>query len=357
MATLRVYSNRHIKHQVRDVQKGDWIYLENNLSRKRWSLYFRAAGVDESKLRLTYIDFEEFMGLGKVDFSVDIVGNPPYTEGKNGSLWVSFVEKALESNKAFTLIIPSAILTGTGNSNRLVKLRRKLLKNGLYKIKRLDPDIFPNASINTCAIYVDPEYSGDVEVVVNGKSTMFDFDGKDYFVVVEDKVGNSILAKMYASAIDNPITCKRGRFSLKDADVISAAGKNKILSGVINQCEPKFENTEKTVKDIDEHKVAFKYSPVHKNNDYKTMTFGYEQPFYLAPGEFPSEFYSYIVVKSKKEARELITWLKTDIVSWTLLQTRSQRSRDNTQFFAIPSKPVELTKAEMLYIENFLNER
>jgi hypothetical protein len=41
MTTLHAFSNRHIKNEVKNIKNGDWVYLENSLSKKRWSLFFK----------------------------------------------------------------------------------------------------------------------------------------------------------------------------------------------------------------------------------------------------------------------------------------------------------------------------
>ena len=76
MTTLRIYANRHIRHQVKKVEYGDTIYLENRLSRKRWEIYFRSLGIDETKLNLTYVTHEEFLKLTK--YFDAVVGNAPF---------------------------------------------------------------------------------------------------------------------------------------------------------------------------------------------------------------------------------------------------------------------------------------
>jgi hypothetical protein len=119
MPTLRGFSNRHIGSQVTNIKKGDWIYLENSLSKKRWSLYFKYNNIDETALDLTYITEEQFFKLRGTDMKFsNIVINPPYqaeqnAEGKRGGgslLWPKIVMKCrelLEPNGFFTAITPS----------------------------------------------------------------------------------------------------------------------------------------------------------------------------------------------------------------------------------------------------------
>ena len=86
MTTLHVFSNRHIKAEVSNIKKGDWIYLENSLSKKRWALYFKYSNIAEHNLNVTYITQEEFFKLEgtKDNMKFDIVvGNPPFNDDQN----------------------------------------------------------------------------------------------------------------------------------------------------------------------------------------------------------------------------------------------------------------------------------
>jgi hypothetical protein len=113
MTTLHFYSNRHIKNQVEKVNKNDWIVLENRLSKKRWSLYFKSKGMDEVEHTITYITVEEYLSLKEVKFDA-VVGNPPYSlagnkTGKKGrakNLYPEFYEKAVNLADYVSMIVP-----------------------------------------------------------------------------------------------------------------------------------------------------------------------------------------------------------------------------------------------------------
>ena len=104
MKTLHIYSNRHIKDKVKTIKKGDWIYLGNGFSKKRWQLYFRGNNINEEALNITYITQEEFFELKNITFD-SIVGNPPYTKGRQ-LLYVKFFEKALHISNVVTFVMP-----------------------------------------------------------------------------------------------------------------------------------------------------------------------------------------------------------------------------------------------------------
>jgi hypothetical protein len=108
---------RHIKDQVTTIKKGDWIYLENSFSKKRWSLYFRANNINEKELNITYITQEEFFKLKNIKFD-SIVGNPPFNDDQNlkenngnyvsasKKIHLNFINKALELSDNVTMVAP-----------------------------------------------------------------------------------------------------------------------------------------------------------------------------------------------------------------------------------------------------------
>jgi len=104
MTTLHVYSNRHIKDQVKTIKLGDWVYLENGMSRKRWSRYFSVNNINEDSLDITYITREEYFSLTGIKFDV-IVGNPPYTDGQK-LLYTKFFEQALDIAELVAFVMP-----------------------------------------------------------------------------------------------------------------------------------------------------------------------------------------------------------------------------------------------------------
>ena len=112
MTTLHIFSNRHIKNEVQNIKKDDWICLENGMSKSRWSLYFRVNNINEEKHNITYITQEEYFKLSK-KFNA-VVGNPPYSlagnkSGKKGrakNLYPDFYMKAVELADNVSMIVP-----------------------------------------------------------------------------------------------------------------------------------------------------------------------------------------------------------------------------------------------------------
>jgi hypothetical protein len=114
MTTLHVYSNRHIKDQVKSIAKGDWVYLENGMSRKRWSRYFSVNNINEDALNVTYITQEEFFDLktnGKAKLFDECLMNAPYTDGAK-LLYTYFFKKGLEVAENVTSVMPVDLESG-----------------------------------------------------------------------------------------------------------------------------------------------------------------------------------------------------------------------------------------------------
>jgi hypothetical protein len=159
MRTLHLYSNYHIKHQVKNIRKGDWIFLADGMSRKRWSLIFHYYEIDETELDITYITSEEFFKLKNVTFN--IVGNPPYQdgnkEGGQNKIYNQFCKKALELGNTVAMITPTSVCE---KSKRFSLL-------GLEGLKRVDftANNHFNVGVKICSWIVDKSYDGDVEIV------------------------------------------------------------------------------------------------------------------------------------------------------------------------------------------------
>lgn len=114
MTNLHIYSNRHIKSQVYNIKKDDWIFLENKMSHKRWLLFFRFSNIDEKSLNIKYITQEEFFNMSEIQFD-NIVGNPPYQKNNQG-LWQIFAIQAIKLLKpggTLSFVTPTSWANGS----------------------------------------------------------------------------------------------------------------------------------------------------------------------------------------------------------------------------------------------------
>ena len=144
MTKLHVYSNRHIKDQVNNIKSGDWIYLENGMSRKRWSRYFSVNNINEDSLNITYITQKEYFDLNSSIHKFQIVGNPPFNDDQNKKantgnyvsaskkLHLEFIDKALTLSDNVVMVAP---VRGWWIGKNKDKNFKKYREKGLYLIE------------------------------------------------------------------------------------------------------------------------------------------------------------------------------------------------------------------------------
>jgi hypothetical protein len=149
MTTLHVFSNWHIKSEASNIKTGDWIYLENSLSRKRWALFFKYNQIDESNLALTYVTQDEYFKLegtkDNMKYPFDqVVGNPPFNDDQNQKantgnyvsaskkLHLEFINKALELANEVVMVAP---VRGWFVGKNKDKYLSRYKKHGLYLIE------------------------------------------------------------------------------------------------------------------------------------------------------------------------------------------------------------------------------
>jgi hypothetical protein len=148
MAILHIFSNRHIKNEVHNIKKGDFIFLENELSHKRWSLLFKYNNINEADLKITYVTEERYFNLkGTKDnmtypFSA-VLANPPYTQGSK-LLYTKFFEKALELGEVVEFVMPVQL----DSKHDKLKKHNQLLKTHLVSLGDNVSDQF-NVGYNT----------------------------------------------------------------------------------------------------------------------------------------------------------------------------------------------------------------
>ena len=162
MKTLHIYSNRHIKDKVKTIKKGDWIYLENGFSKKRWSLYFRANNINENELNITYITQSEFFKLKNIKFD-SIVGNPPYLREK----WKKFMEHAVLLSDRVIMISPDGV-TSMIETEKRTKFKNFLIDNGIQSMEDCTT-AFPNVETGLIKVY-------DMDRTKDANISLFELD-------------------------------------------------------------------------------------------------------------------------------------------------------------------------------------
>lgn len=197
MSTLHIYSNRHIKDQVHNIDVGDIICLDNSFSKKRWSLYFKYNSIDEKALNITYIDT---VGLKEINMqNTIIVGNPPYNDGSKGRapIYDKFLEKLAKGQpKKVTFIIPTNWFSQP--HNKLGKDVRKFLKDlGVYKIQVNPVDLFETATVSTCTVFCEKEYTGNIELIdLDSQSSYTIKDFNETILPIFDELSRELILRL-----------------------------------------------------------------------------------------------------------------------------------------------------------------
>ena len=179
MTTLHIFSNRHIKNEVQNIKKDDWIYLENGMSKGRWSLYFRVNNINEEKLNITYITEQELLN-GEVNMKFDvIVGNPPYdkdSEGGQGKIYNLISKVAIKLRKPGGVIHFITPLPPLRKSKRFSLVGQEGLKSVDFTI---DEEF--NVGTTVCHWEIDDLYRGDVSVKLSDKSEVIYKEGENIY--------------------------------------------------------------------------------------------------------------------------------------------------------------------------------
>lgn len=312
MTTLHVFSNMHIAEQVYKIKKGDWIYLENALSKNRWSLYFEVNNIDESKLEITFINHEEYFKLNKKIKNFDIVGNPPFNDDQNEKnntgnyvsaskkLHLEFIDKALELASTVTMVAPVRGWFVGKNKNKNLK---KYQDKGLYLIENKGMP-FENA--------------------VTGEIGVFHFSSGKEFIrdefEQEDPLKNSIVDQFKMHTM---VGKKTPGTLIKEKSLLDS-GKHKVI---LTSTKIKYTNNNNLFEDPSRGnwRVAFNHNG---NKEGKSIYGGKMQV--AAPGDYLSMSMSCFIVSSKKEAEAVCKYMMSDQI--TDLMRRIKVSNTNTKY-------------------------
>ena len=275
MTTLHLYSNRHIKNQVKNIKVGDWVYIQNSLSRNIWGLYFRGNGISEDDLNITYITQEEFFNLTNMRFD-SIIGNPPFAK----KLHLKFIDKALQMSSNVVMIAPvRGWWVGKHKANHVEKYSQQ----GLYLVEDK-------------GLPFEGVFTGEIGVFYFNKGVEFirdDFGQKD-------PLSNSIVDQyvMY------PMVGKRTAGSLKGN--LLDSGKYRV---VLTSMQDGYTNDDNLFEDKSRGNWRVGFN-VNGNKGGKGVFGGRIQV--VAPTDYLSLSMSCLVVSCEKEAQEVCDYLMSD---------------------------------------------
>jgi hypothetical protein len=321
MTTLHVFSNRHIKTEIVNVKKGDWIYLEISLSRKRWSLFFKYSHINESKLKITYVTQDEFFKLtGTTDnmkFPFDvIVGNPPFNDDQNQKantgnyvsaskkLHLEFINKSLELAKQVVMVAPvRGWFVGKNKDKYLARYK----KQGLYLIENKGMP-FDNA--------------------VTGEIGVFHFDKDKEFIRDEFEQNNPLKNSIVDQYKMYTMVGKRNPGEL--AGTLSTKGKYRVIL-----TSTKIEYTDND--NLFEDKSRGNWRVAFNHNGNKTGKSIYGGKVQVAkPTDYLSLSMSCFVVSSEEEAQNVCNYLMSDEITNLMREIKVSNTNSKYHMSFIP---------------------
>lgn len=232
---LRVFSNMHIDKEVVNVNHGDWIVLENRISRMRWATYFKKHNIDESSLNITYITTEEYFSLS-MKFDV-IVANPPY-QGK-AALHQQFFNKSvdlLKDNGKLIIIQPATTYFNKKDKQKapVVEMIKNIQEFETHVLIK-GPEVFTGAgiqndlSVTTLTKSISPFKGVDSITYKNGR--------RHTNVLFDDISMTQLDPNIYSSIRNKYVTYVSKAGSLEDV-ISKVPGELKAVLGKIRGTRP-----------------------------------------------------------------------------------------------------------------------
>jgi hypothetical protein len=321
MTTLHVFSNRHISAEVINIKKGDWIYLENSLSKKRWTLFFKYNNIDETKLGVTYLTQDEFFKLKgttnnmKYPFDV-VVGNPPFNDDQNQKantgnyvsaskkLHLEFINKSLELAKQVVMVAPvRGWFVGKNKDKYLERYKQK----GLYLIENKGMP-FDNAVTGEIGVF---HFNKDAEFI------------RDEFEQ-NNPLANSIVDqyKMYT------MVGKRNPGEL--AGTLLDKGTYRVI---LTSTKIQYTDNNNLFEDRSRGnwRVAFNHNG---NKEGKSIYGGKVQV--AKPDDYLSMSMSCLVVSSEKEAQDVCNYLMSDSITNLMREIKVSNTNSKYHMSFIP---------------------
>jgi hypothetical protein len=321
MTTLHVFSNRHISTEVINIKKGDWIYLENSLSKKRWTLFFKYNNIDETKLGVTYLTQDEFFKLKgttnnmKYPFDV-VVGNPPFNDDQNQKantgnyvsaskkLHLEFINKSLELAKQVVMVAPvRGWFVGKNKDKYLERYKQK----GLYLIENKGMP-FDNA--------------------VTGEIGVFHFDKDVEFIRDEFEQNNPLANSIVSQYKMYTMVGKRNPGEL--AGTLLDKGKYRVI---LTSTKIQYTDDNNLFEDRSRGnwRVAFNHNG---NKEGKSIYGGKVQV--AKPDDYLSMSMSCLVVSSEEEAQNVCNYLMSDPITNLMREIKVSNTNSKYHMSFIP---------------------
>jgi hypothetical protein len=361
MKTLHIYSNRHIKDKVKTIKNGDWIYLENSFSKKRWSLYFRANNINEKELNITYITQSEFFKLKNIKFDA-IVGNPPYTDGSVGksNIWHHFVLQANSAQQSW--VIPASWLRSMSSEHK--RVREKFISHGIKQLKINPIDTFQTATVRTVSVVLDKNHKGPTLVVDTDETYELALDDNDIILLGGTTLGTNLLHRLQTQEKFKFKNNKGAKLAKKYPSVgtgtvciFNSLSVNGLDITTITESEGA------TDDEIHTDRLVVGYLPSGSNY---ARSFGLMEILPKNTAILPG-YYRYYPMGSTDKVIALKSYLESKLITFIQSMTRTSQTLDNPQLsnipFWIPDSVVldedvyahfELTLEEIKYVESHI---
>jgi site-specific DNA-methyltransferase (adenine-specific) len=291
---------------------------------------------------------------GVMKFDV-IIGNPPYQisdGGGNGAsampIYQNFVSLAKSLNPRYiSFIIPSRWFSG---GKGLDAFRSSMLKDKSIK-KLVDfqngKDCFPGTSISggVCYFIMDRDYKGKCEVVnvIGDKYNSKKRDLDSHNIFIRSNLALDIVTKVQSNYTKyfSSIVSSRNPFGLASKTRGIDHHQDKYLRVYTSKGEFYIPRNYPGLKvsRLDSHKVVFsKVTSEHagepsKDGKYKVLS----RLFHAGPNDVCTDSYLCISgLKSESEARNVISYMKTKVFRFLLLQSLTSHNISSDKFSLIP---------------------
>lgn len=286
-----------------------------------------------------------------VDMKFDLViGNPPYVDSSVGKIPIydKFIVKSMAlSTRIVALVIPSGFSTSNERNGDVV--RQIVSSPSTSTIKFLDLDSFPGANVNTLYFVIDKDRNGPTCIQSNNKTYNVASNTGDYIfrnellrnILVKCGVHDSSESWIKFNRIDN-VTPTQSKIK-----TVSQITRSNISYDMIQEADAYINN----------HKVVTSLLPNSRHH--------LDVVWYVPPGIGVKKGYTVYKARSKKEAANMVQYLRSSLCRVIHSETKTSRSLRTPQLKFIPNVDLsktwtdaeiyahfKLTPEEIAYVEN-----